>query len=107
MLDLTLTQKKDYEVKWVDGEILAIPAPSQFLYKKLAGIVNVKDNYAIIDELYDLANMILNANKAHKEVDAGVLPLDTCALLLRDYLDFFQMEMEKQVVFQSTQQVSR
>ena len=103
MLDLSLTMKNNYEVKWIDGTVLILPPPAQKLYKTISSFIKDDSFMEQIDKIYDLCNTILNTNTQKIEIDASLLTIEACVIFLGDYLGFYNEQINS-VVFQVTPQ---
>ena len=105
MLDLTL-QKKLYEIKWLDGEVLKLNPPTQRVYTKILNMQNL-DEEEMLEAVYATTKEIINNNTSRKVVaNITDLSLDTCLLVVQDYFDFYTKQINETVVFQPTQQTN-
>lgn len=103
MIDLSLQNKRQlYELKWLDGTVIRLKAPTQRLYKSL---MNLQENQDI-DSIYEICGQIVNNNTSLRKLDASELSVDMCSLVLTDYLTYWTNELDK-VVFQESQQMNQ
>lgn len=105
MINLAQTIEK-YKLGWVDGSIIQINPPSQKQYMTLQKLQTLpsQDSQEMIEALYEIVSTIINNNVTKKEYDCSILPFDSCLMIINDYFNFYQAQMEKNVVFLQSQQ---
>lgn len=110
MLDLTLHNIELYEIKWLDGSVLKLKAPSQRLYREIQAMEKIQNEADIIESVYETTREVINNNTQKIVVDQDdidALSIDTCLLVITDYFQYYSKAMADNVVFQKSQQTNQ
>ncbi len=95
MLDLT-KQKKYYELKWFDGEVLQLPLPKQELLMRM---IRLEDMDSVEEQFNTLNEIVIEVlqsninNRVFTEEDFKELDLNTINLILEDYMGTINQEL--------------
>ena len=95
MLDLT-QQRKYYELKWFDGEVLQFPMPTQELLMRMVKLESIENIEEQFDTLTAIVKEILKSNinkREFSEEDFKELDLHTINLILEDYMGTINQEL--------------
>lgn len=95
MLDLT-KNRRYYELKWFDGEVLQLPLPKQELLMRMVRLENIDDIEKQFSALYEIIQEVLQSNINHREFteeDFNELDLQTINLILEDYMGTINQEL--------------
>ena len=100
MLDLSfVTDLKEYQLKWIDGDVITIPAPSMKLYQSMLKITKDDfDEMAALEVLQQILYEVLSTNEEQKAIsheDINKLPLPAQMAVFKDYFDYYTQEMNK------------
>lgn len=90
MLDLTQRKAGAYPIKWTNGKVYNLKMPTQALLKDMLTIDSIEDVGAQIDAVYEIIRKIMNNNtekKTFAKEEISKLDVDTCQLILTDYMD--------------------
>ena len=94
---IDLSQKKLYEIKMREGNILHIRKPSQKIYNRLIKMYSDDlDGIDTLAEFYELIKDILNLNTDNKTYDTDYVTsfdISTLTLILQDYFTFVNEEL--------------
>lgn len=88
MLDLT-KQKRYYELKWFDGEVLQFPMPKQDMLMRMVKLENIENVEEQFETLNEIVREVLQSNINHRvftKEDFDELDLNTINLILEDYM---------------------
>jgi hypothetical protein len=88
MLDLT-KQKRYYELKWFDGDVLQFPMPKQELLMRMVKLENLDDIETQFSMLTEIITEVLNSNinkRVFTKEEINDLDLNTINLILEDYM---------------------
>jgi hypothetical protein len=110
MLDLSAVKKVYYEIKLQDGTELKIGKPTQSMVEYCINAMNAVKEEVDIEAIHALATLfvkILNRNneglKFKEEDIIEEYDYQLIAYVIKDYFDFWNLETNKQVVFQVSQ----
>ena len=92
MLDLTNYNNK-YEVKWIDGRVLQVPPPPQYVYEKIMKM-DVNDESAILPMLYSTLEECFKPAGLTKD-DIATLSMPVALMLFKDYFNHTTKELAK------------
>lgn len=105
MIDLSIAKMKFYEIKLENGEVIHLKAPSYGLFQKIQQMDGIEDVSVAISLIYETTREIMNNNVEHVVVEnIEGYAIDVCLLIIKDYFDFYQTEMNK-VSFHPSQQM--